>query len=107
MVSRQPSLRARVLEPFSACLWTLFILWTVLVAAVWMTGFGNVELDQRVTNPGLRSALEFVLGSLDAAWFVLAGANVYLALVETESLAVARRWASFIIGSAWIIAALS
>ena len=107
MVSRQPSLIARILEPLPAFLWTLFIVWTVLVAMVWMSEFGNVELDQRVTNPGLRSALEFILRSLDAAWFALAGANVYFALVEAESLAVARRWALFVMGGSWIISASS
>ena len=107
MVSRQPSLFARVLEPLSACLWTLFVLWTAVVATVWMSGFGNVELDHLVANPGLRGALEFILRSLDAAWFALAGANVYLTLAEEESLVVARRWASLVIGGSWIIAAAS
>ena len=107
MSVRQPSFLSRALEPFQAGLWVLFLLWTVIVAVVWIGGFGAVEMEDVVTNAGLRSALDFLLRTLDAAWFALAGANVYLALAEAESLAVARRWASAILGCAWIVAALS
>lgn len=107
MALRQPSLLARALEPLSASLWTLFLVWTVVVSIVWLGEIGDVDLQQRVANAGLRSALEFFLRTLDAAWFVIAAANVYLALVEAESLAVARRWASIVFFGAWLISALS
>ena len=95
------------MEPFSAGLWTLFLIWTALVAAVWLGEIGHVDLQQHVANPGLRSALEFFLRTLDATWFVIAAVNVYLSLVEAESLAVARRWASIVLFGAWLISALS
>lgn len=107
MASRQPSLIARALEPFAAGLWTLFLIWTAIVAVVWLGEIGHADLQERITNPGLRNALEFCLRSLDSAWFALGAANVYLGLVEEESLAVARRWASIVIGGAWLISALS
>ena len=107
MAIRPPSLLARLLEPFSASLWALFLVWTALVAAVWLGEIGHVDLQRHVSNPGLASALEFFLSSLDAAWFVIAAANAYLALAEEESLPVARRWASIVIVGAWIISALS
>lgn len=107
MASRQPSLLARALEPFASGLWTLFILWTALVAVVWIADFGEANLYEYIANPGLRSALEFFLDSLDVAWVTLAAANCYLALTEVEGLAVARRWALLVIVGVWTVAALS
>ena len=106
-MSRPPSLLARVLEPFSAGLWTLFLVWTAIVAAVWLGEIGHVDLQQRISNPGLRGALEFFLRTLDAAWFVIAAASIYFSLVEAESLAVARRWTAIVLLGAWLISALS
>ena len=106
-MSRTPSLPGRGMEPFSTGLWALFIIWTAIVAAVWLGEIGHVDLQQRITNPGLRGALEFFLRTLDAAWFVIAAANIYLSLVEAESLAVARRWAAIGLFGAWLISALS
>lgn len=107
MAPRQPSLLARALEPLSASLWTLFLVWTALVAVVWVGEIGYADLVERVANPGLRRALEFFLRSLDAAWFVLAAANVHLALAAEENLAIARRWASIVFLGAWLISACS
>lgn len=107
MASRQPSLLARALEPFAAGLWTLFLVWTAIIAVVWIGEIGDSAVQQSVTNPGLRSALQLLLKYLDAAWFAIAAANVYLALVEEECLAVARRWAVVVIFGAWLVAALS
>ena len=106
-MSRTPSLPARGMEPFSRGLWTLFLIWTALVSLVWIGEIGDVDLQQRVVHPGLRGALEFFLRTLDATWFVIAAANVYLSLAEAESLAVARRWASIVLFGAWLISALS
>lgn len=107
MASRPPSFLARALEPFAAGLWTLFLVWTALVSVVWLGEIGHVDLARRVSNPGLFRALEFFLGSLDAAWFVIAAANVHLALAGEESLATARRWAAIVMAGAWAISALS
>ena len=107
MGSRQPSLLARALEPLASSLWILFVLWTLIVAVVWTCGFGEAELHERIANPGLRSALEFFLASLDAAWIALGAANVYLALAAEEDLATARRWALIVIASVGVVAASS
>ena len=107
MASRQPSLVARALQPLAASLWALFLVWTVIVAAVWLGEFGGTDLQRLIANPGLRGALEFILRSLDAAWFVIAGANAYLVLAEVEGILVARRWATLVVGGAWIISAAS
>ena len=107
MASRQPSLLARALEPFASGLWILFILWTAIVAAVWASGFGETELRERISNPGLLGALEFFLATLDAAWIALGAANIYLALSAQEGLATARRWALIVIVGVAVAAALS
>lgn len=107
MVARQPSLFARALEPLQGTLWVLFLVWTVVVAVVWLGGFGNVQLDESVASAGLRNALSLLLRTLDAAWFALAAANVYLGLVETESLPVARRWGALMLVAAWLLGAAS
>ena len=107
MASRQPSLLARALEPFASGLWILFLVWTAVVAVVWSSGFGEAELRERISNPGLLGALEFFLASLDAAWIALGATNIYLALSEQEGLATARRWAAIVLAGAGIAAALS
>ncbi|MEO7318488.1 MAG: carotenoid biosynthesis protein [Chthoniobacteraceae bacterium] len=107
MATRRPSRFSRALEPFSSSLWTLFLIWTAIVTVVWVGEIGHADLHQRVANPGLLDALEFFLRSLDAAWFVLAAANVYLALAGEESLVVARRWAAIVLFGAWLVSALS
>ena len=107
MESRRPSLLAQALEPLASSLWILFILWTAIVAAVWMLGFGEAELSAHIANAGLKSALSFLLASLDAVWVTLAAANVYLALAEAEGLSAARRWAAIVIVGGWLAAALS
>ena len=45
MASRQPSLLARTLEPLAASLWILFLVWTAIVAFVWISSSGS-ELAQ-------------------------------------------------------------
>ena len=107
MASRQPSLLARALEPFASGLWILFILWTALVAVVWTSGFGEAELRERIANPGLLSALEFFLASLDPAWIALGAANIYLTLSAEEGLGTVRRWALIVILGVGVVAVLS
>ncbi len=107
MASRHPSLLARAFEPFASGLWILFVIWTALVAVVWSSGFGEAELRERVSNPGLLGALEFFLASLDAAWIALGAANIHLALSAEEGLPTARRWALIVLAGAGIAAALS
>jgi putative membrane protein len=107
MPSRPPFLLARALEPVMACLWVLFVLWTLIVAGIWLSGFGEAELRDSVANQGLRNALALCLEVLDLTWITLAAANCYVALASAEGLATARRWALMIIASAALIAASS
>jgi hypothetical protein len=85
----------------------LFVLWTLIVAGIWLSGFGEAELQENVANEGLRNALALCLEVLDVTWIALAAANCYVALASTEGLAIARRWALMIIASAALIAASS
>jgi len=107
MPPRPPSLLARALEPVMTCLWVLFVLWTLIVAGIWLSGFGEAELRENVANQGLRNALALCLEVLDVTWLALAAANCHIALAAVEGLATARRWALMIIASAAVIAASS
>ena len=95
---RRDSLLARWLEPLGSTLWYFFLVWTALVAVVWVGGVRPDDVAGWVRNPGLRSALVFTLVILDPLWFTLAAANVYLSIAEAEGIATARRWAAIVIG---------
>ena len=94
---RRDSLLARWLEPLASTLWYFFLVWTALVAVVWMGGIREDHIADWVQNPGLRAALVFSLGILDPFWFTLAAANVYLGIAEVEGIATARRWAVIVL----------
>jgi hypothetical protein len=100
---RSESALTRALAPLAGSLGILFIVWTVLVAIVWATGFGDVQLAEHIRNPDLRDALAAILHVLDATWVVLAAANVYLGLAHAEGLGATRRWAALVLGSALLV----
>ena len=50
MATRRPSLLARALEPFAASLWTLFLVWTAIVAVVWL-GYDTPDYSLLRTIP--------------------------------------------------------
>lgn len=105
--TRSPRLAALATLP-----WPLFVATSVLVALVWLTGFGAGQLADPGFAPWLRgaelrAALASLSRALDAAWITLGAVNVYLALVRTEGLAVARRWGAIVLGASIGIAALS
>ena len=104
---RHDSPLARALTPLIGSLWTLFVIWTTLVAAVWTTGTGDAQLDAQLRNPDLRAALALLLHALDAVWIALAAINIYLALARAEGLAIARRWAGLTLGAAFLFAGAS
>jgi uncharacterized membrane protein len=104
---RSESPVGRALAPLIGSLWTLFVIWSVLVAAVWTIGFGDVQLAEHVHDAGLRSALSWLLHALDAIWLTLAAVNVYLALVRAEGLATARRWSALALLAGLLISAAS
>lgn len=99
-----PSLLARSLEPLISALWLFFLVWTAIVAVLWL---GGSEIVAGIANPGLRSAATLILQASDAIWLVLAAANLYLHLAETEGLARARIIALAIATAAGAIATAS
>lgn len=101
------SIFLRLFEPLAASLWALFILWTLLIAVVWSTGFGEAELAAAVSNQGLRGGLGILLGILDPVWFTLAAVNVYAATAAREGLSVTRRWALVIFVTALLVSGCS
>lgn len=105
MFSRN-SVVARSLEPLAAGLWTLFVIVSVVVAAVWTLDIGEGSIERVTSNPDLRAALAWMLSWLDFGWITLAAANVYMNVVSTVGLATARCWALVILGAvlamAWV-----
>lgn len=101
---RASSLIARSLEPLLNVLWLLFMVWTAVVAALWISGD---QWTSAITNGGLRSAVEVATSAADAVWLVLGAANLYLQLAEMEGLSKARLIGLSIVATAAAIAASS
>ncbi|MEI9898757.1 MAG: carotenoid biosynthesis protein [Chthoniobacter sp.] len=101
------SLLARGLEPFISGLWILYLLVSLLIAAVWTFGIGEGSLEKGISNPDLRATLVLLLAHADLGWITLAAANVYFSLAGSLGLATARRWALLILGSVIAFAWLS
>lgn len=91
---RAPNAVARAVAPLISTVWILFLVWTFLVALVWSSGFGEVQVARFVKNPDLQAALRLVLRSLDAIWMTLGAASGYFALARAEGLPIARRWSA-------------
>jgi len=104
---RNPSVFQRWLEPLGATIWTLFLVWTVIILIVWLAGIGDVELAQSVKNPDLLKALQWLTLTGDAIWVLLAAANVYLSQAATDGLKTTRTRAIILLASAWGVCALS
>ena len=104
---RRVSLLGLWLEPLGSILWILFLVWTGLVAVLWTTGWGEVQLDAWVKNVGLRAALVFLCKVADAVWIGLAAASAYLCVADTHGLGTARRWALIVFAGAGAIVAAS
>lgn len=90
---RRVSLLGLWLEPLVSILWLLFLLWTVLVGAIWTTGFGEAKLDAWVSNLNLRHALVVLCKMSDSIWIALGAACAYLSVAHTHGVVTARRWA--------------
>ena len=105
-VSPRDSLLARALEPFVAGLWILFVLASLVIAAVWTMDIGESSLEQWVSNPDLRATLLWLLARADFGWITLAAVNVYSSLAGNIGLANTRRWALIVAGGvialAWV-----
>ncbi len=87
------------LERVRQFLWLLFLVWTAIGAIVMPFDIGPVQIRQWIYAEDLQRALIGFLGFSDAIWIVLAAALAYLALVEEETLPIARRWALIILVS--------
>ncbi len=98
---RQSSLLSRSLEPLVHALWPLFVGWSAAVAVLWWIGDSWIE---HLANPGLRTAVAFLVHSADAAWLLLAALNLYLDLAAREGIARARMIALVVFTSALAIA---
>ncbi len=103
----RPSQLTRWLEPFVSGLWIFFLVWTVGIAAVWTFALGDAALAEWVGNRDLRAALAWLIAIGDIAWIMLAAANIYLWLAESEGLSTARRWALIVGGGAAGLGAVS
>ncbi len=106
MLRRDPTL-ARWFEPLGSLLWIWFLVWTALVAVLWTTGIGEVEIGSWKIPSGLRATLPFLCNIADGAWFALAAANIHLCVAATHGLATARRRALIVIGCAALLIACS
>ena len=84
---RPPSFLARSLEPLINSLWILFLVWTAVVAALWL---GVENTVPGIANEGLRAAATIIVKASDTLWLVLAAGNLYLHLAEKEGIARAR-----------------
>jgi uncharacterized membrane protein len=104
---RRVSLLGLWLEPLGSIIWILFLVWTVLVATLWTTGFGEPQLDAWIPNLGLRSALVFLCKIADAIWIALAAASAYLCVADSHGLPTARRWAIILFAGAAAVIACS
>lgn len=98
MTVRRSSYLTRALEPLAGSLWILFLVWSALVAVVWVFGIDGANLKSRVGSPDLFRAIEWFLRALDPAWIALAAVNIYAAVAESEGLATTRRWALIVVG---------
>jgi uncharacterized membrane protein len=108
----QPSTLSRALAPLAGFSWALFIVTSVLVAIVWVTGFGEGMLEEgsfkrAIPNPELRSSLVLFSHAIDPVWITLGAVAIYLSLARSEGLATARRWAVVIMTAGFIVTLLS
>ena len=103
-MSSRNSILARSLEPLAAGLWTLFVIVSVIVTAVWTLKIGEGSIERVTSNPDLRAALAWFLSWLDFGWITLAAANVYASVASTVGLSTARRWALVILGAVLAVA---
>jgi uncharacterized membrane protein len=101
---RSPSLLARALEPLISALWLFFLVWSVVVAVLWL---GGEKAVAGIGNEGLRAAATVIIKTSDTLWLLLAAANLYLHLAERHGLPRARIVALVIAIGAGGIAACS
>jgi hypothetical protein len=109
----------RPAEHLATGLWIMFILWTILIAVIWLGDIGEAELrkwmggvqttdaGEREAHPELFGALRLLLAWADPIWIMLAAANTYASVAAREGLGVARRRALIALGVIWLALTLS
>ena len=106
------SSRPSSLTTVATLIWPLFLACSLLVALVWISGFGastvaDPDFASRVPNRELRSALGLFSRVLDPVWIVLGAVYLYLALARSEGLQAARQWSAAVFVAACGIATVS
>ncbi len=109
---RSHSPMARALLPLASLVNPLFVACCVLMAVVWLSGFGegmlaDPDFARKVPNRELRAALGVLARGIDATWILLGAVSIYLGLVRAEGLATARRWAGLVVGVGFVVSAAS
>lgn len=99
------------LAPIVTLIWPLFIACSVLVAAVWLSGFGEGavaqgDFNRALPNPELRTALVALSRVLDPIWITLGAVHLYLFLARAEGLDIARRWGGVVFIAGLVISNL-
>jgi uncharacterized membrane protein len=90
-----PSSFSRTLAPLAGIFWALFIAASVLVAIVWLTGFGSWDADdpsfkKHFPAKELRESLVLLSRAIDPAWITLGAMTMYLGIARSEGLPFAR-----------------
>ena len=105
--NRGPGLLQRTLEPLAAARFVFLLVWGLITLAVWTAGLGEVELAAKISQPGLREALQFGLRILDPVLLTLCSLVVHHCTASSEGLPFARNFVLFSFGSAFLIAGCS
>lgn len=95
------------IQTVSSLVWPWFLLWSALVLILAVCHISPEQIQRAIPNSGLSSALAWVVQSADAVWIVLASATIYFALVTTEGLATARRWALAVLTGSAVISGIA
>jgi uncharacterized membrane protein len=107
-----PSSLSRSLAPLAGIFWALYLVTSVLVAIVWISGFGEWMLTEpsfirAIPNSELRSGLVLFSRGIDSAWVALGAVAIYLGLARSEGLSLARRWAVAIMITVFAVTMIS
>jgi bisanhydrobacterioruberin hydratase len=83
--------------------WWLFLLWTVVGAAVMVSGINSGNVGGWISSPSVQEALADLLGYADLVWMISAAMVVYLRVAATEGLRRARLSAVIILAGSTLV----
>ena len=106
------SIFSRSIEPLVTVLWSIFLLWSLWLAAVWIVPVGTEELGFVVGSPpppnaDLRRAILLLAENADLVWLALAVMNLHLTLTLTHGLRVTRTWLALCAGGGFALGMLN